>query len=414
MSGVLHIRPQETVQDGNSAIVSAVLSRDGQKPFCLWFKVPVEHREALSSTCDPFVIAALFTALRDNDVLMVHGGVSASLLRNIEEFQAVWCGWLPNRYSEVHIVPELEYDACGDSASRKAVMAFSGGLDSCFTAYRHTRQTCGRLRRELKAGVMVHGFDIPLNDESTFRAAREKSEMIVKSIGLELIPVATNFRALGDNWDHAHGAGVAACLTLFQNAYGSGLVAASFSYDSLHLNIPWGSNPLSDVMLSSDDFNIVHDGGKYSRIEKLEHIMHWLEAMEFMRVCWEGPSLDRNCCKCEKCIRGILSCRVLGIDLPACFGQDVTNDQIVNVNVPDMAILFEYRSMLTFARHNGTSASLIKLLETCIRNNERRLMGKGNLWRRTRSKVALRSRTRRAYGTLHGWLGGNDIELRKT
>jgi hypothetical protein len=208
--------------------------------------------------------------------------------------------------------------------------------------------------------------------------------------------MATNFRDMGDYWPDAHAAGIAASLMLLGNGFRYGIIASSFSYNALNLNIPWGSNPLTDALLSSDSFSIINDGSMFDRTDKLEHIADWSDALDNMRVCWEGENLDGNCCKCEKCIRNILNFRVLGMDLPQSFKNDITDSQIETVPVPDLAILFEYKCMLAVAKKRNIDLPWVKSLEKCIQRNEQLLNNKG-LWKKVRKKIALRSRLRKFY-----------------
>ncbi len=39
----------------------------------------------------------------------------------------------------------------------------------------------------------------------------------------------------------------------------------------------------------------------------------------------------RNCGQCEKCMRTVLSFRLIPMDLPACFAQDVTDEQVASL-----------------------------------------------------------------------------------
>ncbi|WP_375515647.1 hypothetical protein [uncultured Nostoc sp.] len=144
---------------------------------------------------------------------------------------------------------------------KRAISAFSGGLDSCFTAFRHSRGKCGRSQRPLEAGLMVHGFDIPLFEQESFDRAVQKSKLTLASLGLELIPMATNFRDFKQNWEDTHGIAVASCLMLLQGGYSIGLIPSSDPYHAVDLSWGWGSNPLTDPLLSSSTFPIIHDGG---------------------------------------------------------------------------------------------------------------------------------------------------------
>jgi hypothetical protein len=396
----LHIWPREYGAKDGMMIVSAMLEKEGQKPFHLWFRVPAEHSEAMTTTCDPFAMAAIFPAMQGASSLVVHGEVSSSLLTNLEEFQAVWSSWLPAKYAEVPIEAEKEYRSTGHGDEDRAIMAFSGGVDSCFTAYQHKKGACGRRTRELVAGVKIHGLDIPLEDRQAFDLAAKRAERMLDSLGMKLIPMATNFRAMGCDWDDSHGSAVAACLTLFQKGYGSGLIASSFAYDGWRFSMPWGSNPYTDALLSTGMFNISNDGGRYCRVEKLRAISEWPEAHQLIKVCWEGEKVQDNCCCCEKCIRNIIAYRALGMPLPGCFEKDVTEQQIESVRVPDTLILWEYKKILSAARDRNIAGPWVRALERCIRQNERRLSGRGNWWKKVRSTIALRTRLRGLYSRL--------------
>jgi hypothetical protein len=404
MKRMMHIWPEQPTESDGKAIVRAVIERDEQGPFRLWFSVPARYRPILSTTCDPFAVAAIFVAMRESSGLLIHGEVSSELLRNLEAFVDVWSSWVPSVYSHIDISAEKEYQSGDARGKSKAIMAFSGGLDSCFTAYRHNKGLCGRERQDLAAGVMVHGFDIPLSDQNGFARAADKSRLLLESLGIEAIPMATNFRGFGDDWDDAHGAAVAACLMLFQNGFGRGVVASSFSYDNLYLNIPWGSNPLTDRLLSTGDFRITNDGSRFTRVQKLRQLVEWPEFHRHLRVCWEGRDHDRNCCACEKCIRNIIAYHALGMALPECFEQDVTAKQIVNVKVPDLAILFEYRAMLAAAKESKDASVWVRAIEKCVRRNERRLTKEGTVWSKVRSAIGVRRRLKRLFARYSGWM----------
>jgi protein-arginine kinase activator protein McsA len=122
-------------------------------------------------------------------------------------------------------------------------------------------------------------------------------------------------------------------------------------------------------MLSSNAFQIVHDGAAFPRLDKMREITKWPEAMQNLRVCWQGNQKDRNCGRCEKCVRTILNFRILGVGLPECFEQDVTDDQIRNIRVTS-GPLTEMERVLEAAKSAGISASWVQALESCIRRNQ--------------------------------------------
>jgi hypothetical protein len=234
----------------------------------------------------------------------------------------------------------------------------------------------GRLSRKVSAGMMAHGFDIPLDEPEIFANASGKARAMVESLGLELIPVSTNFREINGNWNETHGAAVASCLMLLQGRYSSGLIGSTEPYNALIL--PWGSNPITDPLLGSDSFEIVHDGAAYTRSEKIAVIADWQEALRYLRVCWQGEIKDRNCGTCEKCIRTILNFRLLGRDLPECFEKDASDSDILSLKGLTPVPIAYLDEILESAGDAGIDDSWVGALRRTIARNRKASTG----WRK--------------------------------
>jgi hypothetical protein len=368
------LRPQPPRVLGDHVDAEARLEQPGGGAETIRFRVGSSHRERLTDTADPFVLGALFIAMRTGRDLRVHGPVSASMLGNLEDFQAVWHRWRPDRYTPIAVRAEEEADR--DAAGgNDAILAFSGGLDSCFSARRHTRGEAGRATRSLKAGVMVHGFDIPLDQPGAFAAAAENSRRILESVDLELIPVASNLKRLssrlGVKWMDSHGALIASCLHLVGGEAKTGLIASSHTFEDLRL--PWGSNPLTDPMLSGAAFAIRNDGGGYSRREKAAAVAGWAEAMRRLRVCWQGQLKDRNCGECPRCVHTALCFVVNGSDPPPSIPIASLERAAKGVGrwPLDPIQVTRLRDLIEEAREAGIDDPWVAALATAARNGRR-------------------------------------------
>lgn len=326
----IHLWPEEAYEQDDQLVVGARIEGIPDETKHLWYRLPVAYKSALTESCDPFVVAYLLDAMHCAADFIVHGEVSPSLLQNLEEFQDAWAIWKPRRYTKVDILADYEREQIPPDTTA-TVMTFSGGVDACFTAYRHRTGKCGRWQRNLRAGLMIHGFDMTLRKANDYQRALKKSGILLQSLGMELIPVATNLRKVLFDPVDAQGNFLASCLTLLKGEYISGLIAGSFYFPALIF--PWGTNPITDPLLSSDSFRIIHDGTGYSRFEKVRQIAEWSETLTNLRVCIVGENKDRNCCRCEKCIRTILSYRAWGLGLPTCFKHDVSKAQILKVRM---------------------------------------------------------------------------------
>jgi hypothetical protein len=363
-----HLWQEEATQVDGFTTLSVTIEQPNQTPSRLWYRVPSEYSSLLTKSCDPFVVATIFLAMQQSTNLVVHGDVSPSLLQNLAEFQAAWSCWCPQRYQQVEITASVEREQ-SKASTNQAIAAFSGGVDGCFTVWRHRMGRCGRWQRNIQAGLMVRGFDIPLAQEDVFHRAAQKSKVMLSSLGVELIPIATNFREIEQDWEDAFGTGIVSCLMMFQEGYTAGLIGSSDPYHAL--NLPYGSNPITDPLLSSQSFSIICDGASFSRVQKIQEIANWHEAYSNLRVCWEGSQADKNCGRCEKCIRTILNFRVLGLGLPPCFEQDVTDEQILGIQGLHTAQLIELYPILEAAKAAGISESWVKALEVCIKQHQR-------------------------------------------
>jgi len=286
----------------------------------LWFAYPINLPMPEDNNCDSYLLATLLPAMQLRAAIRVHGSVSHELLANLTELQYVWNKWLPERYFIIDI--QVDRIRARDVQVEGAIAAFSGGVDAQFTAYRHATGRAGYATRDIKAGVFVHGFDIPLDDTEGFDSAVEIATKVLSDINVDLLPVKTNVRALWSiDWEEYHAAAIASVLCGLKRYAGIGLIGSGDSYDVLLT--PWGSHPITDPLLSGGNFRIIHDGAGFCRSEKLIILSSWSIGIRNLRVCWAGNRHDRNCGHCEKCVRTRLNLLLAGVDNPACFDTPI-------------------------------------------------------------------------------------------
>jgi hypothetical protein len=349
-----HLWPEEITHDGALATAGFTLEEPGGERKLFWYRLPSAYLSALSNGCDPFVLAVLFKAMRTPADLVVHGTASPSLLRSLEEFQTVWTVWYPRTYSHIEIQADREQEY-PQASTGKVVSGFSGGLDSSFTVFRHRSQDLGRSRQNLTDAIFVHGFDISLSREEAYQRAAVNARIMLDSLGVQMIPMAMNLKQLGDNWEHSHAAALASCLMLLQGDFSAGLIASSYPYSNLEAG--WGSNPVTDWLLGSASFQIIHDGAGFTRFDKIRAISKWPAALQHLRVCLRGEERDKNCCRCRKCVRAILYFRFAGCGLPPSFEQDVSDFQAFWINYPSQSGLTILREMLAAATESAAPLS---------------------------------------------------------
>ncbi|GAA3672481.1 hypothetical protein GCM10023081_08530 [Arthrobacter ginkgonis] len=328
---------------------------------------------SVEAGADPFLLGSLLLLMEAGHAVHVHGEVTQRLLRNLHELQAAWAKWKPEKY----VLVEISADSVVDRrpSSTAAISAFSGGVDASYTVQMNLR---GRpnASHDLRAVVFVHGFDIPLENESDYLGARDRGEKLLAGTGLKTLGLRTNVRSLGQDWEDSFGLAVASCLTAYQGEYGVGLIGSGHAYDDIVLG--WGSSPVTDHLYGTGQMDIWHDGAGAARTDKMASLASWPEALQYLRVCWQGKRGDRNCGRCEKCVRTFLNFKAVGVDSFECFEQVPDRQAVRRLRVGSSAQLGELKSIARYAARHGVSGEWTSDLAYAIRVNSLRVAAKQN------------------------------------
>ncbi len=362
----LHLEVTNSITNNKSKRITS-LSEDGIiKPIEIFHEFDRIIPWSENTLIDGHVFAVLLYALSRDKPLKIHGTVSRSALRNIEELQLVWCRWKPSIYKKIEIIPDKIYDTLKLSAEEKAISAFSGGMDSTFTALRHTKILPEKTRYPLRSALMVHGFDVDLYNHSDFEKLAKRVTPLLNDLNLDLRTIRTNSRELKfQDWEDTHGLELAACLHMYNEEFRFGLIGSSHSYDSL--KFPWGSTPVTDPLISNHGFSIIYDGAGFSRNDKASIIKDFPIACQTLKVCWSGSDQSGNCGKCEKCVRTQLNFLAAGVTTPLpCFPHELDIQNINSINIEGPSKLKALKSISTYAKKNNIQGEWLKLLDARI------------------------------------------------
>jgi hypothetical protein len=245
------------------------------------------------------------------------------------------------------------------------ISAFSGGVDSFFTLARHNGVSSNAVPR-IEGVLLVHGFDVRLANSGYFTELIDRTAEVRQQFGVDLRIVRTNNQELKlQNWEHSFAAQLAACLHFFAGEFSEALIGSSEPYDALVL--PWGSNPITDHLLSGGAFKIVHDGAGFSRTEKVELLAGIPATLKALKVCWEGKDQAQNCGECEKCVRTQLNFLAVGVSNPPCFDAPLDLRRIPRVSMKNDAVIAEFRAICDYADKHDLDEEWLRLLKLRIR-----------------------------------------------
>ncbi len=369
----LHLTPLPHRHEQGEVVVEARLEGGAGVPAAtMRFGVPEAHASSLSASHDGLLIEALFHAMHQGQPLQVHGRISPRLLAGIDAYMALWHEWMPDVYRPVDIEADEVVET--DSARGPTCMTFSGGLDSCHTAWRHRRDAGDGERDDLVAGIFIDGLEQGLSDRSRFRAARLRNQRLLDDLGMELITVSLNHRqfyARNRRALYAWGAAAIASQQLLSGRFSTGLFASGAAYR--RPVAPTISNWVLDPLLSTGAMSIVHDGAEWIRWEKALHLTQWPQSLRWMRVCFDGDDEAENCGRCAKCMRTTLAFRLHGLPPPPALRHDPSDAELRAVKVRSDNEYVGMTNIIQGAEAFGRGGeSWVRALRSAVRPYERR------------------------------------------
>ena len=328
----------------------------------VWWSIDRSPRLEPGPAADAALLGVVAPAMVHGlDVEVVGLPVTPGLLAGVDRAQQAWHQWRGWSPVQVH----AEEAAPAPLREGGAVLAFSGGVDSSYSAWRHLTGTAGHEQVPIDAAVLVEGFDIPLDHPSMQRAADRVAPPLAER-GVPVVRAATNLRALHEDWQAYHGFALASLLTFAGGGQRTGLIAATDTLDRPVLG--WGSNAITDPLLGSDAFAIRYDG-PVDRVAKLRALADWPDTIDRLRFCWAGADHATNCGRCLKCATTAMALQVL--DLPTtCFEvppSDATICEILRSSPPHGFTITYNQPILDEAMAGGIDAPWVPVLRARLR-----------------------------------------------
>jgi hypothetical protein len=302
-------------------------------------------------SADAFLAACFpLAAVHGETRVRIEGQPCPMLVEGLYTAHAWWTSWggMPSP------VPLIETLGAATrripTAPRRAVAFLSGGVDGLHMLMRNRRLYNRDDPAYVHEALFIHGFDIGKRardpENGRYRMMLRRLEPVVADLGLRLIQCRTNLRHLPskpDFWERRHnGAGLAAVG--HSAVFGSAFLFIGASWPTTH-QVPWGSHPAIDNLFSSQRITVIHDGSRFSRLQKVRDLARWPTGLAALRVCPASAGPRANCGECEKCLRTRLELLAAGIGETEAFGPSVTPSEIWNAavleSIGDRVIFYE-------------------------------------------------------------------------
>jgi len=319
--------PRVTLDGGEVCVSAPVrIERPGvDAPDTVWFRFPERYQPWLSGRSDPFVVAMMMPAMLLGENITVEGSVSARLAHGLREYVAAYAQWWPRKIARIDVAYGEVAEPEPARPGRAVGCAFSGGVDSLYTVWRHMRANESVPGFHVTHALMINGFnfDMDLEDSRRFERLvgvyrpmleRQGIELVVSRQNTEVFLEAAN-RAASKSPTREGGVASATLMLggLLERIYISG--SGTYRYED---NFPKGWHPSSLHLLGSDNTELMFDGGDASRTEKTVALSRWPETYSTLRVCWRPTVFNdatggmENCCRCPKCVRTMITLEAVG------------------------------------------------------------------------------------------------------
>ncbi|HEU4599906.1 MAG TPA: hypothetical protein VFS26_09170, partial [Solirubrobacterales bacterium] len=321
----------------------------GSEPRRVWFRTDSD----LMPNADAALATCAMPAMRSGGVLELPNPVSARMLRTQREFQAIQSAWsLEWEFGDPPLRPVAveapTREPVPEEPKGRVGAFFSGGVDSFATILENPDVT------DL---IFVRGLDIlPTLPQQEGLADRveERLREAACELGMPLHTVETNLRELTDplvRWETYFGCALAAAALFLQPLFDRVLIAADTDYE---VQGKVGSAWLVDQLWSTEQLEIVDDGGRLSRMEKVARIAEHPVVRRTLRVCWHNLGGAYNCGRCRKCLLTMAALDIVGaLGKVETFPAEIDIDNFETKGISQLVQVTLWEEMLTALQGTG-------------------------------------------------------------
>jgi hypothetical protein len=384
--------------DNRTRLVGKVVYQDGaHEPY--WFDVREQFAEFLSASGNPWLTTLLPLAVCTNEPLEMDVPVDRLLYENLHELMYVWKAWHPELPMVKIAAPVTETASVPER--RRTGQFFTGGVDSLFTALRHTRSFHSDAPCETDDLISICGYDIPLRNADAYAGRYARQQRAAAELGKEVIDIFTNARETAIArinrvgpvdatfwWKICHACGLAGLAHSLEKRFRKVFISSSYTYSQFS-GVPYATNPLTDHLLSTSNLNVFHYGSAFKRVEKVLYIAPSDVALRTLQVCFHQET-EENCGYCLKCLQTMIALEIAGaLERAVTFPVNSLDLARVGRILPSPAEVPFIRELGEQARAHG-KMELAEALEKSVRRAEllrrrRRLKdwltGKPVVWR---------------------------------
>lgn len=315
----MELKSLELVELPDQARIQCQVSAAGLQD-TLWYAVDKRHAGHLcDDRFDGFLVGLLLKAMALGEDIEVRGTLSERLHFNLTHYYMSIVRQMLPALGEIRIHADHLDPGAGRTRPGGVGTGFSAGIDSFALLHDHYIEETRpgyRITHLLFNNVGSHG-------DRDFAAARrlfdQRYEAVrgyPQSLGLDFIKVDSNLSdLLRMNFEHTHTPRNFSVVLLFQKLFGRYFYASTFRYSDCFVGESYDMafcDPFAVHLLSTETLDCIASGSQYTRVEKTALVARVRDANHWLNVCTNVAADGRNCSKCAKCCRTLITLEILG------------------------------------------------------------------------------------------------------
>lgn len=259
---------------------------------------------------DPFVVALLPSAMRENHEIICEESISERLYHQLNAYLIPAMSFAGRLYHPIKINAPLTTEICRNAEA--VGTGFSGGVDSLYTIMRHPKGSAYPLTH---IAVFNTGVFEGKDHRRIFAQSCERAMQFAEEQNLETVFLDSNLQeVLPERFLDVYSFRNLACALALQGLFSvyllsSGHDAGNFTFD---LRNSASFDLLTVNSISTETTSFYLSGSEVKRREKLRSLADWQPSWKWLHPCIYGIAGDANCGHCKKCTRDQTTLYALG------------------------------------------------------------------------------------------------------
>ena len=258
-------------------------------------------RYLVDDRLDPFVVALLPRAMRQNENIKCMAPVSRSLLYQINEYLVPVCSSKMKAYHQIYVEAEPADDLTENAGA--VATGYSGGVDSMHTVMNMTDPSKAPFNLTHLVIANCGAYEGGDDEKKISFFTDKATNGIVKDTGLELLLIDTNLHHVhsDERYLSVISYRLSACVLALQKLFSVYFISTTYEFAKFSFDI--NDSAYADLFLlpylSAKTTKLYSTGGQKPRIEKLKELSDYAPARKYLHPCiYTKRSTDCRCIKC--------------------------------------------------------------------------------------------------------------------